>query len=407
MKRAVLLAIGDELLSGIRRDINCSWLASKFADAGWQIKEIEFVSDEKEDIVGALDRWAGSVDMLVLSGGLGPTHDDKTRQAIADFLGVSLVCDHKAYNKIVERYNSSEREAVERSRDTQGTVPQGTTPVHNPKGSALGIFFPYKQTNIFSFPGVPDEFQRMAEDQILPLLAQDSGARLSIFVTGWAESLLKDHLSSALSRNDLHISILPSINLIELALSGSEKVVNEVGTHILSLLPHDCLPAGCRSIPEAIYHEASLKGITLSAAESCTGGMVGAALTDIPGISRCFCGSAVCYSNDAKLNILAVPVRILEQFGAVSSECAAAMAEGALKAYKTDIAVSVTGIAGPDGGSSEKPVGTVWFGVATSQKTRTFVKCFSGDRDRVRKRSAAVALEHMWRSLKEEGCSDI
>jgi nicotinamide-nucleotide amidase len=402
VKRAVLLAIGDELLSGSRRDINCSWLASKFADAGWEVRKIEFLPDENAPIVQALDHWAGQTEIVVLSGGLGPTHDDKTRQALADFLSVPLIIDHKAYNKIAERYNPAEQEGIERSRSTQGAIPEGTTAVHNSKGSALGISFHHKQTVFFSFPGVPDEFQKMAEECVIPILQNEFTSRRSFFVTGWAESLLKDHLASVFKRRDLHISILPSVNLIELALSGEESIVNEVASDILSLLPHDCLPSGCRSLPEAIYYEATKKNLSVSAAESCTGGMIGAALTGISGVSKVFYGSAVCYSNDAKKDLLAVPSFIIEKYGAVSSECAVVMAERAQKMFKTDIAISVTGIAGPDGATADKPVGMVWFGLASSEHSCSFRKFFSGDRDRVRKRATAVALEYLWRSLKGE-----
>jgi nicotinamide-nucleotide amidase len=401
MQTAVLLAIGDELLSGSRHDINCTWLASKLSEVGCLVRKIEFIPDEEREIIEALRRWVGQVELVVLSGGLGPTHDDKTRQALASYLGVPLEVNHQAYNKIVGRYSLSERDAVERSRSTQGAIPQGTSPIHNSKGSALGISFRIDKTLFFSFPGVPVEFQAMAEESVLPLMYQGSARRLSLFVVGWAESLLKDKLAPALKRKDLHISILPSVNIIELTLSGEDKKVEEVAAQIRSLVAEDCLPADCTSIPQAIYHEVERTHWTLAAAESCTGGLVGAALTDVPGISAFFRGSAVCYSNEAKIKILSVPSFIIENKGAVSQECAAAMAEGARRIYEVDLAVSVTGIAGPEGGTQEKPVGTVCFGIATPKETRTFQRQFSGDRERVRKRSLAVALEYLWRVLKE------
>jgi len=401
LKHAVLIALGDELLSGIRHEGNCSWLAGRLTRAGWRVVCMEILPDGKDSLSKYLKNWVGAADLLVLSGGLGPTHDDCTREAISSYLGVPLERADTAYDAIMARYPAEMRLPLEKCRDTQGSVPRGTRAVHNPEGSALGIAFEVSGTKVYAFPGVPSEYRAMAEQELAPELAPVRNGTASVLVAGLPESLLKDRLAPVISRQELHISILPSPGLVEIFMRGNPADVVQAEADVRLLVPGDCLPSASRSLEEAVIQGAVHRGLKLACAESCTGGMVGAALTSVPGSSAVFFGSAVCYSNSAKKSILSVNKATLNHFGAVSSQCAAEMAEGAVRVFGTDLAVSVTGIAGPEGGSPEKPVGTVWFGIAGKGRTEAVKKLFSGDRNGIRNRASMFALFCLWRKVSE------
>jgi len=403
MKRAVLIAIGDELLSGLRQEGNCCWLAGKLSRAGWNVSLMEVIPDDEEKIQTTLNQWIGKSELIVMSGGLGPTHDDRTRTAIASFLGCSLEIDQKAYDEILFRYPPDMRKNLARCADSQGAVPVLAKAVHNPAGSALGITFTATGSKVFAFPGVPREFRAMVEAELAEEIRVREKTVCSLYIAGWAESLLKDRLAPVIMQKDLHISILPSPGLVEFVIRGTSERTAAAEREVRGLVPADCLPSGAHSLSEAIITLALQKKITIACAESCTGGMVGMELTSVPGSSSVFLGSAVCYSNQAKKKILSIDDSLLEKYGAVSSQCAEAMAEGARGIFEADLAVSVTGIAGPGGGSAEKPVGSVWFGVSFRGKNEAVHSIFPGDREAVRIRSAMKALDILRRKIAESG----
>jgi nicotinamide-nucleotide amidase len=262
------------------------------------------------------------------------------------------------------------------------------------------MFFVSKDTKIYCFPGVPTEYMSMIQQEFRDILVP-SGGWSSIAIVGIAESALKDHFNQIIENKDLHISILPSYGTLEFVIRGEPEAVVNAERLARSILPGDCLPHGILNLPEAILHEAERINKKIAFAESCTGGLIGTAITDVPGISKVFNGSCVTYDNHSKRAILGVSEDILEDYGAVSSECAAAMAEGASNIYRADYAVSVTGIAGPDGGTENKPVGLVWFGVKSHRGTRTFQRKLNGNRTMIKERTKTIALEAMWRELKE------
>jgi nicotinamide-nucleotide amidase len=395
-----LLAIGDELLSGIRCDTNCAWLASRLHDAGVPVRSIQVLPDDEGPILEALERWVGEVEFLVLSGGLGPTHDDRTRGVLARYLGVALKPDEQAYDRIVSRYSEPLKSRVEASRSTQSLIPDGARALYNPQGSALGVSFSAKGTEVFAFPGVPWEFRAMAEESFVPRIRNLSFWK-QVLVAGWPESLLAEKLKDTLEAPALHVSILPSAGLVTLVFRGEAERVEAAVSRVREELPSDCLEAGEEDMATAVVSLARKKGVSLSCAESCTGGLVGAGITGVPGSSSVFLGSAVCYSNSAKTSILGVGRALLEAHGAVSGECAAEMARGARRVFGSDLAIAVTGIAGPEGGTADKPVGTVWFGVSAPAGERSFIRNLAGDRSHIRRWSTAIALEALWRNLKE------
>lgn len=404
MRKAVLIAVGDELLSGIRHESNCASLAWLLHDAGWKVARMEIVPDDLPQVIDALRRWVGKVDLLVLSGGLGPTHDDKTRYALAEYLGCGLAVDDALYDRVVARSEGEFRALVERSRPLQGLVPTAARGVYNPAGSALGIYFEKSGTKVWSFPGVPFEFKAMVRQEISPSLSSAHRWE-SVAIIGIPESLVVERVPEIVGDTRLHISILPSFGLVEFVIRGENELIKSAARIVRERFADDVLPEGCVTLPQAILKTGLEKSLTLACAESCTGGLVGAALTDIPGSSAVFLGSAVVYSNDAKNKALAVEGSLMETHGAVSGECAESMAEGALKLYGASVAVAITGIAGPEGGSDGKPVGTVWFAVASRLgarvECRSFLKQLNGERDLVRERAVRVALTAVWRRMRE------
>ena len=401
MKSAVLAAVGDELLSGARLEKNAHFMAGKFHAKGWEVKRIEVISDEEDEITALLSRWVGKTDILIMSGGLGPTHDDKTRNAIAKYLGCGLQADDNAYDRIVERVrNDPKRLAYTESvRDPQAMIPELAETVFNPAGFALGIKFEREGTKVIALPGVPFEYEAMTRQELPEIFATDERRTASVIILDTPEMTIAGKIPEVIKNERLHVSILPAFPQVELILRGEPEIVKWAEDLTRSRFEGLVLPEGSRSIADAVLIEARAKGVKAACAESCTGGLVGAALTDIAGSSDVFNGSAVTYSNDAKMRILGVKSETLSRFGAVSSECAQEMAEGARRIYGADFAVSTTGIAGPDGGSESKPVGTVWFGIAGSGGTRSIMRRLPGNREEVRTRAVRFALAELWKSI--------
>ena len=402
IKSAVLAAIGDELLSGARLEKNCSFMAKNFHNKGVELKRIEIISDEEDEIINLLSRWVGKVDLLIISGGLGPTHDDKTRYAIAKYLDCGLYSD-PLYDKVVERVKDDPKrlEYTERCRDPQAMIPELAAPVFNPTGFALGIKFEKDGTKVIALPGVPMEYESMTRQELPEIFSENTQnyAWTSIIILDVPEMTIANKIPEVINNKNLHVSILPAFPQVELIIRGEPELVNNAEKIIREKFS-DALPKGCTSIAEAVLFEAKVKNVKISCAESCTGGLVGAALTEIPGSSESFNGSAVTYSNEAKIKILGVDEQTLKNFGAVSEQCAREMAEGALKVYDADFAVSTTGIAGPDGGTELKPVGTVCFGVASRNETKTFTKIFPGNRQEVRTRAVRFILAELLKKIR-------
>lgn len=405
MSSAALIAIGDELLSGVRQEKNCSFMAWHLHNKGWEVKRVEVIPDEESEIINLLSRWVGKVNLLILSGGLGPTHDDKTRYALAKFLECELKSD-LLYDKILERVkNDPQRLArLERSRSTQSMIPERAFAVYNPTGSALGISFTRDGTRVIALPGVPMEYEAMTRQEFPEIFSPDNDDAnykwASVIILGFPEMSIVEKIPEVIHNKALHVSILPAFPQVELIIRGAPEIVDEAERITRERFYEHSLPKGCSSIAEAVLHEARARGKRIACSESCTGGLVGATLTEIPGSSEVFNGSAVTYSNNAKIKILGVENNTLEKFGAVSEQCAREMAKGAVEIYDVDFAVSITGIAGPDGGSMNKPVGTVWFGLASREESAAFMKVLPGNRSEIRTRAVRFALAELWRTIR-------
>ncbi|MGC9490037.1 MAG: nicotinamide-nucleotide amidohydrolase family protein [Thermovirgaceae bacterium] len=396
---AVLIAVGDELLSGSGREGNCAWLASQLTSLGWRILSVQIAPDDEDALVSIVGSWVGKTDVIVLSGGLGPTHDDRTRDALSRLLGRPLVRRDDVYARVLSRYHGKIRRILEESANKQAMVPASAEALYNPQGSAIAIRAEMDGTAIYAFPGVPWEFQALAEKELLPRLVSSGKIQRVIRVAGWPESRLKTRIEPVLEDDSLTISILPSPNCVTVSIFGFPEAVDEAACKIGVLVPGDILPTGAASLAEAVYLEASRVKTKIALAESCSGGLIGAALTDIPGVSSVFAGSAVCYDNEAKISLLGVSRGVLDEYGAVSEECAGAMAEGAARVFGAPCSLSVTGIAGPGGATPEKPVGTVCFAIRSLSGLSTWTKRFHGDRASIRRWTVAFGLEKLWREL--------
>jgi len=240
----------------------------------------------------------------------------------------------------------------------------------------------------------------MAEESVLEGIRAASAWK-QVVVAGWPESLHAEKFKDTLEDPGLHVSILPSAGIVTLVFRGEPDRVEAAVSLVKKNLPLDCLGDGEQDMATALVNRAAAAGLSFSCAESCTGGLVGGAITGVPGSSRVFLGSAVCYSNGAKAALLGVDPEVIAIHGAVSGECALQMARGARRAFGSDLAVSVTGIAGPEGGTEGKPVGTVWFGFSGPSGDGAFLRNLSGDRVHIRRWSTAIALETLWRRLEE------
>ncbi|MBR1486282.1 MAG: CinA family protein, partial [Synergistaceae bacterium] len=316
IKSAVLAAIGDELLSGARLEKNCNFMAKNFHNKGIDLKRVEIISDEESEIINLLSRWIGKVDLLIISGGLGPTHDDKTRYAIAKFLACGLYSADEVYNRVVERVkNDSKRlEYTEKCRDPQAMIPELAAPVFNPTGFALGINFEKDGTRVLALPGVPMEYESMTRQEFPEIFSQNSDenyAWKSVIILDVPEMKIAEKIPEVIGDKNLHVSILPAFPQVELIIRGEPSRVENSEKIIREKFP-DALPENCSSIAEAVLFEAGVRNAKISCAESCTGGLVGATLTEIPGSSEFFNGSAVTYSNEAKIKILGVTENTLK-----------------------------------------------------------------------------------------------
>lgn len=405
--RAALLATGTELTRGELINSNAAWLSERLTELGFEVIEHAAVPDDSEQIASTLARFGREVKLVVCTGGLGPTSDDLTAAVAAQVLGVPLVRHTGTLERIEARYQKA-GVAMPAINAKQADVPEGARVLDNNVGTAPGFAVRIGQAESYFLPGPPVEMRHLFETYLVPDLAhrvQRVTHQVHIRVYGQPESAVAMKLASidkggADARPGVTIGYrahFPEIEVKVHARSTDEAsataLANEVAAQARALIGkyayggrHDSYPAYVAKL----LTDAKKK---LSLAESCTGGLVGRLLTDPPGSSAYFVFDAVVYSNSAKRNVLGVLGELIEKHGAVSTEVAAAMAEGALEKAGTDLAVAITGVAGPTGGTADKPVGTVCFALAQrGQKTVAERRQLQGSRERIRMLSAYVAL---------------
>ncbi len=401
---AEIITIGDEILIGQIVDTNSAWMAQKLNEEGIRVKQISSISDDKQHILKALAEAAQRADIILVTGGLGPTKDDITKLTIAEYFGVGLVLNNEALQNVENIFKKYNRPLLEVNRK-QAEVPQNCEIILNNNGTAPGMWFNVDGKIYVSMPGVPFEMKYMMEEAVIPRLKQTLKLPViihkTILTVGEGESFLAEKIADI--ENDLPSNIklayLPKMGQVRLRLSAygdgeaslqnkleefAARIVERVGINVVA---QEDIP-----LEKVILNYMAERGLTLSVAESCTGGYVSHLITQHEGSSQVFLGGAVTYSNGLKENILGVKNETLYQFGAVSEQTVTEMAEGALRRFKSDFSVAITGIAGPGGGSDDKPLGTVWIAAAKTGKTVVKKFTFGNKRAQNIEKSAVAAL---------------
>lgn len=407
-----IVAVGTELLLGQIVNTNARYLAGSLARLGIDIYYQTVVGDNRERLVDTLRQALRRSGLVVTCGGLGPTEDDLTRQAVADSLGVGLKADEDV-RKMVEDY-CGRRHPAGVCNHSQWFLPEGARPLRNDNGSAPGFILEARGKFIVCLPGPPRELEPMFERHVVPFLADLPGRTPMIIhsrvihLCGIGEAAAEERIRDLLSSTNPSIAPYARPGQVDLRITvkassaeEARRLIAPLEEEVRTRFDLHAFGADGETLPSVIGEALRLKGLTLSLAESCTGGSIGWAITDVEGSSDYFLFDAVVYANETKERVLGVPAELLGRWGAVSRQTAVAMAEGVRRVAGSDLAVSVTGIAGPAGGTPDKPVGTVFFGLAVPEGTWWRVSTFFGDRDTVRQWAVQEALTFLYFYLKQ------
>ncbi|KPK80580.1 MAG: damage-inducible protein CinA [Bacteroides sp. SM23_62_1] len=408
--KAEIITIGDEILIGQVTDTNSAWIARALNGIGVEIECITAIPDQPEAIKNALDAAANRTDLVMITGGLGPTKDDITKKTLAGYFGSKLVRNEAAVKKIKEFLTLRGVELSNLNLD-QAMLPDNCIPVPNRYGTASGMWFKKNGKDFIAMPGVPYEMKSMLTDHILPELQKQFDLPVIIHRTIITQGIPESHLARLLSDfeqqlpEEIRLAYLPSPGLVRLRLSiigreirKTEQMIQKALYELMTLIPEYISGLEDESIEKVIAALLVEKGTTLATAESCTGGNIAHLITSVPGSSRYFVGAVVAYSNDIKERILGVKKETIEKHGAVSEPVVKEMASGIRNLYQSDYAIATSGIAGPDGGSVEKPVGTTWIAVASACQIKA-EKYLFGDLRATNIQKASVTALNMLRKL--------
>lgn len=410
MLSAEIIAIGSELLTPEKTDTNSLWLTEMLNGVGVEVMLKTIVGDDELRLEETIRDAVKRSDIVITTGGLGPTEDDVTRQVSARAVGRELVYHEKLEADLRERFRRWGREMPEINK-RQAFVIDGAEIMPNPNGSAVGMLLPLDSKLLAILPGPPREMRPMFEQFVLPKVRESSGGilvrRRILRVSGMGESAVDEAIAPIYKAyENVQTSILFSRVEIEIHLAAkstsaaeADATLAELAEKIAAALGSAVFATNGETMEEVVGRLLIKRNQTLSVAESCTGGLIGMRLTEVPGSSAYFTEGAVTYSNEAKMRTLNVTEETLIDHGAVSAETAEAMALGMRLKAGTDYAISVTGIAGPDGGSKEKPVGTVFIGYSSSERTKSVKLVFPGDRELIRWRSSQAALDYLRRQM--------
>lgn len=404
MLRAEIIAIGSELLTPHRTDTNSLWLTDRLNTVGIEVQLKTVVGDHESILEESLRDALGRSDVIISTGGLGPTEDDVTRKVFARVTGRQLKLDYDVLAHIRERFASRGYQMTP-NNERQALILQGGQVLPNPNGTAPGIKLEHEGKLVVLLPGPPRENQPMFNDYVMPDLERLSRglriARRVLKVTGLGESALDDMIAPIYKEyTNPSTTILFTDSEIEIHLSATaetaaqaEEIVDELTDKLEEKLGYYCYSTRGESLEEVVGHRLRMKQLTIATAESCTGGLVAERITRVPGSSDYFIGSVVSYTNESKARMLDVPESSIERHGAVSGEVAEAMAQGVKARMNAAIGLSVTGTAGPGGGTDAVPVGTVYIGLADDVVTSNRRLVLPGDRHLVRWRASTAALE--------------
>ena len=405
--KAEIITIGDEILIGQIVDTNAAYIAQRLNAVGLVVSERSSVGDRTEQIVRAIEQSMQRSDVVILTGGLGPTKDDITKTTLANMFDGDMRTDKRVEEHVrtMLAARNIEFNALNRS---QAVVPESCEVLFNAHGTAPGMWFERDGKIVISLPGVPFEMRHLMEDEVLPRLksrfALQQIVHRTMITSGIAESMLAARIADwedALPEH-LHLAYLPAPNIVRLRLSAYEVDGSTVGQEIEErfrlleeLIPDNVVGYEGATVQEQVHRMLTESGKTLAVAESCTGGSISAKFTAMAGASTYFLCGITAYANEAKRDVLGVDESIIERHGAVSEEVARAMAEGVRRISGADFAVATTGIAGPTGGSEQKPVGTVWFAVASERGTVAMMRNSGTDRGQIIERATAYAIEFL------------
>jgi nicotinamide-nucleotide amidase len=411
--KAELLAVGTELLGPLRAETNTLWLTERLLDVGIEVAARVTLADDHGLLESAFREALARADLVVATGGLGPTADDLTREAAASATGRSLRRDADILEALRARFARYGR-VMSPTNEKQADVIEGAEALRNPRGTAPGQVLEVAGRVLVLLPGPPGEMKPMFDEQVAPMLRARVGPahvvrRRVLRIAAMGESEVDQVAAPVYSRfGDVTTTILGAAGQIELHLVAhgegedeAEVRIERLATALREALPGRIFSEDGRELPHVVVGLLSERGLRLALAESCTGGLLSARVTDVPGASAVLERAFVTYANEAKVEEIGVLASVLERHGAVSEETAAAMAAGAMKAARVDVGVAITGIAGPDGGTPEKPVGLVFVATSGAAGTRVRRSIFPGGRDRVRYQATQVALEMLRRGLLE------
>ena len=411
--KATIITIGDEILIGQIVDTNSASIARKLNNAGITIVEKCSIGDTREEIIATVGRAMERSEVVIITGGLGPTKDDITKHTLAKMFNSEL------------RYNATEGEHVRQLLERRGIaftalnrgqamLPECCTVLHNAHGTAPGMWFDTERGGVVvSLPGVPFEMEHLMDDEVIPRLKArfelKSIVHLTLITRGIPESILAERISEwedALP-NYMHLAYLPAPNVVRLRLSAydvdeqeARRAMNLEFEKLRTIIGDNIVGMEGATLEERVHEILTARGLKLAVAESCTGGTIASKFTAIAGASQYFMAGVVSYSNASKRDILGVSQESIDRYGAVSEQVAREMAEGVRRIAGADYAIATTGIAGPTGGSDEKPVGTVWMAVATPTKTIAIMRNSGTDRGQIISRASAYAIELLYNELK-------
>jgi len=399
--RIQVLTTGNELLSGRRTDEHLSWIARAVESHGMEITYHATVGDNYERIVEELKLSAARADVCIMTGGLGPTEDDQTRPAVEEAFHRPLQFDAKLWKTIQDRFRKYKIKMAPTNR-RQAFRPKGSVALSNPVGSAPGFRLKSDGLQLFCLPGPSREMRGMFQKSVLPMLLRQQNQKWDSW-EGFAVGLPEADLDSILTKvvgGGVRYGLTVHRGIVTISLkssgSGRQKKLKALSGKVKKALGHHFLE---RSLAEEVTHLLLDRRRTIAIAESCTGGLIGHKLTDLPGISAALLEAMVVYSNRSKEKRLGVPASLVKKHGAVSSEVAEAMAEGIVQETGASIGLATTGIAGPSGGTAKKPVGLVYSAVSCNGITRVSHRVFPGDRSEVKERASNFALNMVRRAL--------
>lgn len=410
---AEIITIGDELLIGQIVDSNSAWLAAQLNDTGIAVRKITSVGDQPVHLKEALDGAFGYANLVILTGGLGPTRDDKTKAALRDYFGGEMIVHEPTLTHVKRIFSRLDLPVLEVNLH-QALVPDSCQVLPNPNGTAPGMWFERAGKVCIALPGVPHEMKDLTQKQILPRLREFFKGRFEqichkvIITAGIGESLLAEMIAEVENTLPPHIRLayLPNLGTVRLRLSGRgadngalRRQVSDFARKIIALARPYVIAEEDLAIHQIIINELKKRNQTLATAESCTGGYIAHLITTEPGASEVFKGGVVVYSNELKQRLLQVRPDTLEDHGAVSRQAVEEMAQAAVSKLHTDFAIAVSGVAGPGGGTPEKPVGTVWIAVAGKDRVNSRRFLFGNKRMQNIQRSATAALNMLYQFM--------